>query len=78
MTRVPPDAADRARALFGDFIEGRWEETRGELHENMRGHIDVGRIAHGWARTASFFGGFERMGEPSARQSGDYTVWKSR
>src|SRR5262245_2776880 len=29
MTDVPPDAAGRAHALFGDFIEGRWEETHG-------------------------------------------------
>jgi hypothetical protein len=74
MTNVPPDAIDRARALFGDFIEGRWEQARGEFHEDMRGHVDVGRIAHGWAHTASSVGGFERVGEPSARQFGDYTV----
>jgi hypothetical protein len=74
MANVPPDAADRARALFGDFIEGRWEQTRGEFHENLRGHVDAGRAAHGWARAASSVGGFERMGEPSARQFGDYTV----
>jgi len=74
MTDVPPDAADRARALFGDFAEGRWEQTRGEFHENMRGPVDAGRIAHGWAHAASSVGGFERIGEPSARQFGDYTV----
>jgi hypothetical protein len=74
MTNVPPDAIDRARALFGDFIEGRREQARGEFHEDMRGHVDVGRIAHGWAHTASSVGGFERVGEPSARQFGDYTV----
>ena len=74
MANVPPGAADRARALFGDFIEGRWEQTRGEFHENIRGHVDTGRIAHGWAQAASSAGGFERVGEPSARQFGDYTV----
>jgi Protein of unknown function (DUF3887) len=74
MTNVPPDATDRARALFGDFIEGHWEETRGEFHENMRGRVDAGRIARGWAHAASSVGGFERVGEPSARQFGDYTV----
>jgi Protein of unknown function (DUF3887) len=74
MTNVPSNAADRARALFGAFIEDRWEETRGEFHENMRGHVETGRIARGWAQAASSVGGFERMGEPSARRSGDYTV----
>ena len=74
MANVPPGAADRARALFGDFIEGRWEETRGDFHENFRGHLDAGRIAQGWAHTASSAGGFERVGEPSARQFGEYTL----
>jgi hypothetical protein len=75
MPNVPPDATDRARALFDDFTEGRWEQARGKLHEDMRGQVDVvGRIAHEWASTASPTGGFERAGEPSARQFGDYTV----
>jgi Protein of unknown function (DUF3887) len=74
MTNVPPDAADRARALFGDFAEGRWQEASGEFHENMLAKADVGRIAHGWANAVSPAGGFERLGEPSARQFGDYTV----
>lgn len=75
MPNVPPDATDRARALFDDFTQGRWERARGKLHEDMRGPVDVvGRIAHAWADTASFAGGFERVGEPSARQIGDYTV----
>src|SRR5260370_31624285 len=74
MANVPPGAADRARALFGDFIEGRWEQTRGEFHENIRGHVDTGRIAHGWAQAASSAGGFERVGEPSARQFGESTL----
>ncbi len=75
MTDVPPDAIDRARALFGDFTEGRWEQARGKLHQDIRGHPDVvGRIAHGWAHTASPVGGFERAGQPSARQFGDYTL----
>src|SRR5215470_4621207 len=74
MTNVPPGAAGRARALFGDFIEGRWEQTRGEFQENMRGHVDIGRIPHGWDHAASSVGSVKRIGEPSARQFGDYTV----
>lgn len=72
MTNVPPGAAGRARALLGDFTEGRWEHTRGEFHDNMRGHVDSGRIAHGWDQTASSAGGVKRIGSPSARQFGDY------
>ena len=74
MANVPPGAADRARALFGDLIEDRWEKTRGEFHENIRAHLDAGRIAEAWAHVASSADGFERVGEPSARQFGEYTV----
>jgi hypothetical protein len=75
MPDIPPDAIDRARALFGDFTEGRWEQARSKLHQDIHGHPDVvGRIAHGWARTASPVGGLERVGQPSARQFGDYTL----
>jgi hypothetical protein len=74
VTDVPPDAVRRARALFSDFAEGRWEQTRIEFHQDLRGHLDAGRIAHGWAQAASSVASFERLGEPSARQCGDYTV----
>jgi hypothetical protein len=75
VTEGPPDATDRARALFGDFTEGRWDEARGRLHDDMRGGADVvGQIARWWAHPDSPAGGFVRAGEPSARQSGDYTI----
>jgi hypothetical protein len=71
MATIPPDAPERAHTLFGDFIEGRWEEKREEFSENLRGHADADRIARGWAHTASSAGGFKR---PCARQFGEYTV----
>lgn len=75
MPDVPPDAIDRARALFGDFTAGRWEQARGKLHEDMRGDPDVvGAIARWWEHPDSPGGGFERAGGPSARQSGDYAL----
>jgi hypothetical protein len=75
MPDVPPDAIDRARELFGDVTAGRWQQVRGKLHQDMRGHPDVvGRIADAWAHTATPAGGFKRVGEPSARQFGDYTL----
>jgi hypothetical protein len=74
MATIPPDAAERARTLFGDFIEGRWEEKREEFSENLRGRADADRIARGWAHPASSAGGFERAGQPSARQFGEYAV----
>jgi len=74
MASVRPGAADRARAVLGDFIEGRWEEARGVFRQDMAGHMDAGRISCGWADVASSAGSFEGMGEPFARQCGDYTV----
>ncbi len=75
MPNVPPEAIDQADALFGDFTQGRWEQARGKLHQDMRGRVDVvGHIADWWAHEASPTGGFERVGEPSARQFGAYTL----
>jgi len=31
MPNLPPDAIDRARALFGDFTMGRWEQAPGNF-----------------------------------------------
>jgi hypothetical protein len=70
-----PDAIDRARALFGDFTEGRWEQARGKLHQDIHGHPDVvGAIADAWARPDSPGGGLKGVGQLSARQFGDYTL----
>jgi hypothetical protein len=76
MPDVSPDAVDRARELFSDFAQGRWEQARGRLHPDMRGRVDVvGRIAGWWAPAGSAVaGGLARVGEPSARQFGDYTL----
>lgn len=75
MTHVgPPEREDKARALFGDLIAGRWEKAHQELDVTMRQHADAQRIARGWTHVADRAGNFERMGSLFARQSGDYTV----
>jgi hypothetical protein len=61
---MPLSAADRARALFSDLIEGRWEETSRQFVENMRVRADADCLARGWTRAAGSVGGFVRMGEP--------------
>jgi hypothetical protein len=71
---IPPSAADRALGLFGDLIEGRWDETSLQFVEHMRVRDDAARLAHGWTRAAGLVGGFVRMGEPAVRQVGEYTV----
>jgi|HubBroStandDraft_4_1064222.scaffolds.fasta_scaffold385397_1 hypothetical protein len=70
---IPPGATDRAQALFGDLIEGRWEEARREFDVRLNGHA-VDRLASGWREMADSAGSFKRVGAPVARQSGDYTV----
>jgi Protein of unknown function (DUF3887) len=75
MTRVVlPGAAEHAAAIFADLAEGRWEEARRDFGERMLERLDADRLASGWAHTVSQVGAFERMGEPSARASGQRTT----
>jgi hypothetical protein len=71
---VPPDAADRAVAIFAWNNEGRWDEIIAELDENMRRLHDPALLARGWAFMTGMYGRLERIGEPFARQAGDDTV----
>jgi hypothetical protein len=70
---IPPDTESRARSLFGDLIEGRWEKARREFDAGVR-HADADQIARGWTNVTGPGGSFEGMGAPAARQSGGYTV----
>jgi Protein of unknown function (DUF3887) len=63
---ILPGATERAVAVFTDIAEGRWEEARTDLSEQMRAGLDAQRLASGWAMTAGTIGAFERMGEPLA------------
>ena len=68
---VPPDAADRAVAIFAWHDEGRWEEILAELDDKLRAGLDAELMARGWAHMAGLFGRFEGTGEPFARRAGD-------
>jgi len=68
---VPPDAADRAVAIFAWHAEGRWEEILAELDERMHARLDAALLARGWAHMAGLFGRFEGTGEPFAHRAGD-------
>jgi hypothetical protein len=70
---IPPDTEIRARSLFGDLIEGRWEMARRKLDAGVR-HADADQIARGWTNVTGLAGSFEGMGAPAARQAGGYTV----
>jgi hypothetical protein len=68
---VPPDAADRAVAIFAWHDEGRWDEILADLDERMRARLSADVLARGWAHMAGLFGRFEGTGEPFARRAGD-------
>lgn len=70
---IPPGTQSRARSLFGDLIEGRWEKARREFDPGVR-HADADQIARGWTNVTDRGGSFTGMGAPAARQSGGYTV----
>ena len=71
MANLQPGATDRAHALFGDFIEGRWEQKRGEF----LGHLDAGRIADRWAHVGAA-GASTTWANRFARQVGQYNLVK--
>jgi hypothetical protein len=68
---IPHETESRARSLFGDLIEGRWEKARQEFDVGVR-HADG--IARGWTNVTRPGGAFEGMGTLSGRKSGSYTV----
>jgi hypothetical protein len=68
---VPPDAADRAVAIFAWHAEGRWQDIIDELDDRMRERLDAGLLARGWAHMAGLFGRFDGTGEPFAHRAGD-------
>ena len=71
---VPPDAADRAVAVFTWHDESRWEQILAELDENLSRRLDAAVLARGWAHMAGLFGRFEGTGEPFAHRAGDDVV----
>jgi hypothetical protein len=71
---IPRDARDRARALFGDLIEGRGENVHRELDASLRGQVRADWFDRTRAKAEGSVGSFRRMAALPARQSGRYTV----
>jgi Protein of unknown function (DUF3887) len=74
MSTDVPSATDRARALFSSLAAGRWDEAGRQCCDHLRLRVVPDRLAHGWSRAVESVGGFVGMGEPTARQAGDYAV----
>ena len=71
---LPPDAADRAVAIFAWHDEGRWAEIIDELDDTMRGLHSPQLLARGWATMASLYGRLERIGTPYPRPGSEDAV----
>jgi hypothetical protein len=71
---IPPDARNRAHALFGDLIDGRGENVHRELDACLRGQVRVAWFDRTRAKMADAAGSFERMVALPARRSGGYTM----
>jgi hypothetical protein len=71
-----PGATEAAVDLFVNLSEGHWEAVLSNVDERVAQAVpDAAAVAGIWAALAGQYGRYEgRMGEPFARQLGDYTV----
>ena len=74
MEPVLPGARDRARQLFGDLTAGRWADVCAQFGDAVAAKLDPPRLAAAWAQVIGMAGEYERHGEPSVYQAGDFTV----
>jgi hypothetical protein len=71
---ILPGAAERAAALLADVAERHWEQATSGFNQQMTKALDARGLAGAWAQVIGMAGAYEGMGEPVARQAGDYTV----
>jgi hypothetical protein len=74
MEPVLPGARDRGRQLFGDLAAGRWADVCAQFGDAVAAKLDPPRLAAAWAQVVGMVGDYERHGEPSVYQAGDFTV----
>ena len=71
---ILPGTAERAAVLLADVAERRWEQATSDFDQRMAKALDARRLAGAWAQVVGTAGEYQGMGEPVARQAGDYTV----
>ncbi|MEV6878130.1 DUF3887 domain-containing protein [Amycolatopsis sp. NPDC051128] len=69
-----PDAIHRAEELVAELVGCQWHEVRRDFDDRMREAVGEDELRLAWAQVAGSVGHYERMGEPYARSTGDYTV----
>jgi hypothetical protein len=71
---ILPGAAERGAALLADVADHRWEQVTAGFDERMAKALDAPGLAEAWAQVVGMAGDYQGMGEPTARQLGQYTV----
>ena len=74
MEPVVPDARERAAGLLADLLAGRWAGVCAQFGDQVAARLDPPRLAAAWAQVIGLVGRYERHGEPSVYQAGDFTV----
>ncbi|HEX3752532.1 MAG TPA: DUF3887 domain-containing protein [Streptosporangiaceae bacterium] len=74
MEPVVPDARDRAGQLLADLTAGRWADVWAQFGDRVAARLDPPGLAAAWAQVIGLVGQYERHGEPSVYQAGDFTV----
>lgn len=69
-----PGAAERAIALFVEYVDGHYDEIRRDFTERMLDAVSTEKLIETWAQVVTYFGAYEGMGEPFARVLNGMTV----
>jgi hypothetical protein len=69
-----PDATRRAEDLVIALIECRWSDVRRDFGERMLDVVGEDVLSVSWSQVAGSVGRYERMGEPFARATGEFTM----
>lgn len=68
------DAADLARSVIQDLIDGQWGQVAGQFDSAMRENLSEDGLAAAWAYIVATSGAFESQGDPVAVRADDVTV----
>jgi hypothetical protein len=69
-----PDAIHRAEGLVAELVGCQWHQVRRDFDDRMRDAVGEDELRLAWTQVAGSVGRYERMGEPYARSTDDYTV----
>lgn len=64
---VLPGAAEKARRIFEQAVQGRWGEVRADFNDRMLAGLDLKMLADGWNQVVELVGAFRSLGEPVVR-----------